>query len=130
MRKLIMLSLLGLALGSQTLHAGEQGGSAQSFWERLRSKIESLAPQKRVTATNATGGVRGSSVAPEDIYWKGEASTQAIASDELDSFKAAMKLAESNDTAQAQSAFSAFIKKYPGSSLRKDAEQALALLKP
>ena len=130
MKKLIMLSLLGLALGSQMLHAGEKSGNAQSFWERLRSKIESLAPQKRVTATNATGGVRGTSVSSEDIYWKGEASAQAIASDELEAFKAAMKLAESNDAAQAQAAFSAFIKKYPESALRKDAEQALALLKP
>lgn len=130
MKKLIMLVLVGLTLGAQMLHAGEASGNVQGFWERLRSKIESLAPQKRVTATNATGGVRGASVSSEDIYWKGEAFAQAIAADELEAFKAAMKLAESNDVAQAQTAFSAFIKKYPESALRKDAEQAQALLKP
>ena len=129
MKKWVMLSLLGLALGSQALYAGDKSGT-QSFWERLRSKIESLVPQKRTTATNATGGVRGAAVSPEDIYWKGEAFSQEIAADELEEFKAAMRLAETSEMAQAQSAFSAFIKKYPESPLRKDAEQAAALIKP
>lgn len=129
MKKLMMLSLLALTLGSQMLYAGEKSGVA-SFWDRLRSKIESLAPQKRVTATNATGGVRGAAVSSEDIYWKGDASAQTIAAEELDAFKAAMKLAETDGVPQAQAAFAAFIKKYPGSPLRKDAEQALAFLQP
>jgi len=130
MVKIIMLSLLGLVLGSQALHADEMNGNAQSFWERLRGKIELLAPQRTVSATNATGGVRGAAVYSEDIYWKNDISAQAIASDELDAFKAAMKLAESNDPAHAQIIFSEFIKKYPESVLRKDAEQALALIMP
>jgi TolA-binding protein len=127
MKKLIMLLLLGLALGSQALYAGEKSDSAMSFWDRLRSKLESLTPQQKVSATNATGGVRGAAVASEDVYWKNEATGQTIDSDELDAFKKAVKLIETGDKGQAKTAFSEFIKKYPDSSLRKDADQALAL---
>jgi TolA-binding protein len=125
MKKLTMLLLLGLALGSQALYAASD--STQSFWDMLRSKLESLTPQKKVTATNATGGVRGSAVAAEDVYWKNEATGQTIDSDELDAFKKAVKLVDIGNKGQAKTAFSDFIKKYPDSSLRKDADQALAL---
>ncbi|MDH4234415.1 MAG: hypothetical protein OEV15_04690 [Gallionella sp.] len=128
MKKFTMLLLLGLALGAQSLYAGEKGDGTLSFWEKLRIKIESMTPQKKTTVTTATGGVRGAPVSTEDIYWKNEASGQTIAADELEAFKKAMKLADLSDKAQAQAAFSEFVNKFPGSSLRKDADQALALL--
>lgn len=128
MKKLTMLFLLSVVLVSQSLHAGEKSGDTSSFWDRLRSKVESLTPQKRLSATTATGGVRGAPAATEDMYWKSDASAQAIDSDELDAFSRAMKLAGTDDKAPAQTAFSEFIKKYPDSLLRKDADQALALL--
>jgi TolA-binding protein len=130
MRKLTILLLLGFALGSQALYAGEKSDSTQSFWDMLRIKLESLTPQKRVTATNATGGIRGAAVASEDVYWKNEATGQTIDSDELDAFKKAVKLIDIGDKGQAKTAFSEFIRKYPNSSLRKDADQALAFSKP
>ncbi|MDO8262665.1 MAG: hypothetical protein Q7T21_05510 [Gallionella sp.] len=128
MKQLIMLFLLGLALFSQALHAGEKNDNTSSFWDRLRGKIESLTPQKKLGATTATGGVRGAHAATEDMYWKNDASAQIIDSDELEVFAKAMKLTDSDDKAQAQAAFSEFIKKYPESSLRQDADQALAQL--
>lgn len=128
MKRLIMLFLLGLSLFSQTLHADEKNNNASSFWDRLRGKIESLTPQKKLGVTTATGGVRGAPAATEDMYWKNDASAQIIDSDELEAFAKAMKLTESDDKTQAQAAFSEFIKKYPESSLRKDADQALVLL--
>ncbi|MBI5626131.1 MAG: hypothetical protein HY935_02845 [Nitrosomonadales bacterium] len=138
MKKITMLFLLGLALGSQVLYAAEKGDgkqnaagkgdSKQSFWQKLRIKIESMTPQKKTSVTTATGGVRGAPGSTEDIYWKNEATGQTIASEELEAFKKAMKLADSDDKAQAHAAFAEFIKKYPESSLRKDADQALALL--
>jgi len=128
MKQLVMLFLLGLALFSQSLHAGEKSDNTSSFWERLRGKVESLTPQKKLGATTATGGVRGAPAATEDMYWKNDASAQTIGSDELEAFAKAMKLTDSDDKAQAQAAFSEFIKKYPESSLRKDADQALVLL--
>ncbi|OGS96025.1 MAG: hypothetical protein A3H31_04920 [Gallionellales bacterium RIFCSPLOWO2_02_FULL_57_47] len=128
MKQLIMLLLLGLALFSQALHAGEKNDKALSFWDRLRGKIESLTPQKQLGATTATGGVRGAFIASEDMYWKNDTSGQTIGSDELEVFTRAMKLTDSDDKAQAQAAFAEFIKQYPQSILRKDADQALALL--
>jgi TolA-binding protein len=71
--------------------------------------------------------VRGAAVASEVVYWKNQATGQTIDSDELDAFKKAVKLVEIGDKPQAKTAFSDFIKKYPDSSLRKDADQALAL---
>ena len=123
-----MLFLLGLAIGSQALYAAEKSDSAQSFWEKLRVKIETMTPQKKTAVTTATGGVRGAPVSTGDMYWKNEATGQILSSDELEAFKKAMKLADSDDKAQAKAAFGEFIKKFPESSLRKDADQALALL--
>lgn len=128
MKRFILLFLMGLALISQSLQAGEKNDNKSSFWEKLRSKVESLTPQKNLGATTATGGVRGAPSSTEDMYWKNDASAQTINSDELEFFAKAMKLAESDDKAQAQAAFSEFIKKYPESSLHKDADQALVLL--
>lgn len=128
MKQSITLLFLALALFSQALHAGEKNGDSLSFWDRLRGKIESLTPQKQLGATTATGGVRGAFVSTEDMYWKDDASGQIIDSAELEVFTRAMKLADSEDKAQAQAAFSEFIKQYPQSILRKEADQALALL--
>ncbi|MEO8342178.1 MAG: hypothetical protein ABI536_00015 [Gallionella sp.] len=129
MKKLIML-FLALTLASQGLYADERSTSTQSFWDMLRSKLESFTPKKKVTATNATGGVRGSAVASEDVYWKDESTGQTIDAVELDAFKKAVKLIDAGDKTQAKTAFSDFIKKYPGSPLRKDADQALVLSNP
>ena len=127
MKKLTLLILLGLSLGSQALYAAEPGTKAMSFWDRLRAKIESFTPQKKSSVTTATGGVRGAQIASDDIYWKSEASSETIGAEELEAFAKAVKLTDTND-AQAQRAFSAFIKKYPDSALRNDADQALAQL--
>jgi TolA-binding protein len=128
MKKIAALFMLGLALGSQALYAAEKGDAGKSFWEKLRVKIEAMTPQKKMAVTTATGGVRGAPTSTEDMYWKDEATGQTVASEELEAFKKAMKLAGSTDKAQAHTAFAEFINKYPGSSLRKDADQALALL--
>lgn len=127
MKQLVLVSLLGMSLFSQPLYAADKDNN-KSFWDSLRGKIESLTPQKKLGVTTATGGVRGAPVATEDMYWKNEASAQIINPDELDAFAKAMKLVDSDDKAPAQTAFSEFVKKYPASSLRKDADQALVLL--
>ena len=128
MKRWILFCLVGMAFFSQTLHAGEKTENKSSFWEKLRSKVESMTPQRTLGVTTATGGVRGAAASTDDMYWKNDASAQNIGSDELEVFAKAMKLAESDDKDQAQAAFSEFIKKYPESSLRKDADQALVML--
>jgi len=130
MRKLIApLLLLCMAVSSQTLHA--EGGSegSLSFWDKLRAKIEQMAPQKKVTATTAVGGVRGAKMATDDVYWKGEKVVQSVDAEELDAFKNAMSLATAGEHAKAQAAFTEFVTKNPDSPLRNEAEQALAQLR-
>ena len=128
MKKTTMLFILGLALGAQTVYAAEKNGGTKTFWESLRARIEAMTPQKKLGLTTATGGVRGAPVSTSDMYWKNEATGETVPAEELEEFKKAMKLAESSDKAQAHAAFAEFIKKHPGSPLRKDADQALALL--
>lgn len=129
MKKLIApLLLVCMALGSQTLHAEGKSDGSLSFWEKLRAKIEQMAPQKKVSATTAVGGVRGAKMATDDVYWKGEKVAQPVDADELEAFKKAMALATAGELAKAQAAFAEFVSKNPDSPLRKDADLALAQL--
>ncbi len=129
MKKLIALfTLLGVVLAVPVYGADERQDG--SLWERLRKKIELLTPRKKISTTTAVGGVRGSQADANDVYWKGEASTQPIDADELAVFKKAMALVEAGDTAAAHAAFSDFVKKYPDSRLREDAEMAIVQLQP
>ena len=124
-----LLLTLSLVLGSHAIAAADSGDSKLSFWEKLRKKIEMLAPQKKVSATTAVGGVRGAQVSADDTYWKGEKADQTINAEEFTDFKNAMALAEAGDLKLAQTAFTEFIKKSPDSPLRKDADLALIQLK-
>jgi len=127
MKKILVLLLVALSLlPSVSVYAAD--ASSLSIWERLRRKVESFTPQKKLGATNAVGGVRGAPSDAADIYWKGEASHEVIDADELAAFKKAMDLAAAGESKQAQEAFAEFIKNHPESPLRKDADQALAAL--
>lgn len=129
MKKLIaLLMLLGVIFAAPAYSADDNQGV--SFWERLRMKIEMLTPRKKIATTTAVGGVRGSQADAEEVYWKGEASAQPVDSDELVAFKKAVSLVDAGDMAGAQASFADFVKKHPDSSLRSDAESALAQLQP
>lgn len=129
MKRLVSLFvLLGIVLAAplQVSAADEE----LSLWERLRKKIELLTPKKKLTTTTAAGGVRGSLADADDVYWKGEAEQVAVDADELKAFTNAIELVDSGKMDEAKAAFADFVKQYPDSSLRKDAEAALAQLKP
>jgi len=127
MKKLVVLFfVLVSALTSATVFAADAG--SMSLWEKLRKKVESFAPQKKIGATNAVGGVRGAPSDAHDIYWKGEATQEKIEAEELAAFKKAMDLAAAGEKKEASSAFADFVKKHPDSALRKDADQALVEL--
>ena len=93
MKLIVPLMLLSMSLMSQTLHAEVKSADTLGFWEKLRVKIEQMAPQKKVSATTAVGGVRGAKVVADDVYWKGEKTAAVVDADELDAFKSAMALA-------------------------------------
>jgi TolA-binding protein len=129
MKRLISLFvLLGIVLATpMQVSAADQ---ELSLWERLRKKIELLTPKKKLTTTTAAGGVRGSLADADDVYWKGEAEQVAIDEDELTAFTKAVELVDTGKTDDAKAAFAGFVKQYPDSSLRPDAEAALAQLTP
>ncbi|MGZ3158691.1 MAG: hypothetical protein ACXU7D_08375 [Burkholderiaceae bacterium] len=128
MKKIVALLLLaGFAAFSQPILAADKAERPLTFWEKLRKKINMFTPQKKLEATTAVGGVRGAQTEANDVYWKGEAN-QLINADELAAFKKAEDLADSGEMKQAQAAFAEFVKAHPDSPLRKDADQALALL--
>ena len=120
--------LLSVAMAATTLHAQDKKETQLGFWEMLRMKIEQLTPQKKLNTTTAVGGVRGAAVEVADVYWKGESKPQFVDPDELGAFQKAMSLVEGGQKDQAQAAFADFAKTYPTSSLRKDADQAMAQL--
>ncbi|MDP2804877.1 MAG: hypothetical protein Q8O24_02940 [Gallionellaceae bacterium] len=127
MKKMIVLLFVLLSsFASATVFAADTG--SMSLWEKLRKKVESFAPQKKIGATNAVGGVRGAPSDAHDIYWKGEATQETIEAEELAAFKKAMDLAAAGEKKQASGAFAEFVKKHPDSALRKDADQALVEL--
>ncbi len=130
MKKFAVLFVYAFLLaGSQALYAEEKKDTTSNFWEKLRAKIEQMAPQKKVTATTAVGGVRGAKMAVDDVYWKGEKTAQTVDADELEAFTSAMALASAGEHAKAQTAFAEFVSKNPDSPLRMDADLALAQLK-
>jgi len=124
-----LIVFASMSLNFQLSWADEKKDNSPSFWDKLRAKIEQMAPQKKVTSTTAVGGIRGAKMAVDDVYWKGEKVPQAVNTDELEAFTKAMTLAASGDHAKAQAAFSEFVTKNPESPLRKDADLALAQLK-
>ncbi|MEK7811244.1 MAG: hypothetical protein AAB278_05445 [Pseudomonadota bacterium] len=129
MKRLIaLIVLLGVILATPSYAAGIS--PEPSLWERLRKKIELMTPKKKLSTTTAAGGVRGSLADADDVYWKGEAKVQTVDADELTAFKKAIALVDAGNTADAQAAFTDFIKQHPESSLKLDAEAALAQLQP
>jgi TolA-binding protein len=134
MKKIIALLLaIGFTAIVQPVFAADKASASAkadrqlTFWEMLRKKINMFTPQKRLEATTAVGGVRGAQTEVNDVYWKGEAN-QLINAEELAAFKKAEDFAEAGDMKQAQAAFAEFVKLHPDSSLRKEADQALAML--
>lgn len=129
MKRLISVILLLGVIGSLPSYAAD-GKQEVSLWDRLRKKVELLTPKKKISTTTAVGGVRGSLADADDVYWKGDAEAQPIDEVELSTFEKAVSLVEAGDNDHAQAAFSDFVKKYPESTLREDAEAALAQLQP
>jgi len=123
-----LIFILACAFASPEVFAAENNAKPVSLWEKLRKKIETFTPQKKIGATNAVGGVRGALADANDIYWKGEVTHEVVDADEMAEFKKAMDLGAAGETSQAQAAFSEFIKAHPDSPLRKDADQALSEL--
>jgi TolA-binding protein len=117
--------LLGLFMAVSTVQAAEGEG----FWGSLASKLHKLAPTRKSTATTAVGGVRGTKGEGDDIYWKGREKSVEIGEDELEKFNQAVESRGKGDTELALKQFDEFLRYFPKSTLRADAQQAVELIR-
>lgn len=102
---------------------------SSSFWNTLGGKLEQLTPQKKAAVTSAVGGIRGAKDLPADtLYWKGETQQQTVDAEEYARFKEALT-AGSTGQPQAIELFESFLRDFPQSSLRPEADSALQQLK-
>lgn len=108
-----------------------------TVWDQMKTRLESIAPQKKTTATTAVGGVRGAKdQAADSLYWKSEERmperaeepSPAIDETEYARFSEALQAASAGKRDEATTKFTAFLKDYPQSPLRPDAEEALKTL--
>jgi len=78
----------------------------------------------------AVGGVRGAAEdANDSLYWKGKENQVQVPEEELDMFNSALDMAVEGKNAEAMKRFEEFLAKYPESTLKKDASDALANIK-
>lgn len=99
------------------------------YWQGMKERLSKIAPQKKVSATTAVGGVRGSKDQSADtLYWKDEAITAKVPDEEYAFFTVAFQLAVDGKKADATSSFQAFLKEYPQSSLKGEALAAINTL--
>ena len=125
---IVLLSLFSLIL-TASLALAEDRGNKSALWLKLKQKLEQMAPQKKTTTT-AVGGVRGAKDQSADtLYWKDEAVKTTVDETEYKRFNDAYQLANDGKGAEAISQFESFLKDYPQSALRDDAQQALASLR-
>ncbi len=104
--------------------------AGKSFWSSLKTRIQGITPKKQASVTTAVGGVRGAASEEADaVYWKGK-DVKEVDEVELQKFNDALNLAVQGDNASSLKAFEEFLKEYPDSSLRLDALDAVAALKP
>jgi TolA-binding protein len=119
----------GLLLAVSLAQAGEDGKGG-GFWTGLQSKLQKLTPTRKSTAVTAVGGVRGAkSGEVADLYWKGEEKRVEVGEDELEKFNLAMETRVKGDSALARKHFEEFLRDFPQSSLRPEAQQAVEKLK-
>jgi TolA-binding protein len=129
MAKRLLIAIFILIFSASLVFAGEVQ-QEKGWWKELKSKIEKITPTKR-TFTTAVGGVRGArEEGSGKLYWKGvEEEGPSISDVELEKFQIAVDMALEDKNAEALAAFEDFMRLYPESTLKKDAEEAVDRLK-
>lgn len=123
MKKLLLALALLLPLSAV---AGER--SFKDWLKDLDARIRQTE-KKRAGALTAAASVRGDKQSDaKEIYWKGRKGQRPVTAEELDSFKAAVALAQEGKNAEAKKGLEDFTAKYPESALAPDAKEALTYL--
>ncbi len=125
-RGVLFLSVMAVALGVQF---GRAGWSLGDWLKQLDAKVRRVDDKRqgRLAASAAVRGAKNDESA-KGIYWKGKKASGPAPEAEWAEFKAALTLAQQGKTAEAKTAFSAFLDKHPQSSMAPDAKETLSLL--
>jgi TolA-binding protein len=115
----------------EVLKAEERSG-LQSLLDEMWSRLRQYGPKlsvKESEKTTVVAGVRGAESTASTLtpYWKGDKTRDPVFVAEVNAFNAAQTLAEHADYPAASTAFEKFLKDYPASTLKPNAEFGLAL---
>lgn len=110
----------------------EERGALQNMLDEMWSRLRQYGPKlgaKDTEKGTLVAGVRGAEATTSSLepYWKGDKTKDATFVAEVGAFNAAQALAERGDYKAATEAFDKFLKDYPASSLKPNAEFGLAL---
>jgi len=110
----------------------EERSGLQNLLDEMWSRLRQYGPKLSVKETEKTtvvAGVRGAESTTSTLtpYWKGDKTKDPAFVAEVNAFNGAQTLAERDDYPAATTAFEKFLKDYPASSLKPNAEFGLAL---
>lgn len=121
--------LLSALIACCLVTTGVAVAAESGVWGQMKNKLEKITPQKKMASTTAVGGVRAAKdQSGETLYWKDEDISAHISEAELTAFKDAYQTVEAGKKDEASTKFSDFVKAYPQSPLRADAEAAIKAL--
>lgn len=125
LKKTLVISTALLFLASSAAFAAEK--NSLSYWmKNTGSKIQGLS--KKPKKDTATAGVKGDpEKAADELYWK-EGKPQ-VKDEEIKSIENAVELVNKGQNDEAIKALEAFLKDYPKSALKADAQEGLKILK-
>ena len=121
-------TVLALCLSLLPLSLSAEGRSLKDWLKDLDSRLRRTEERHKGRLT-AAASVRGAKQEDSSkLYWKGRKGNQAVTSEEIEAFKAAVGLAGEGKTSEARKGLEEFMAKFPGSPLGPDAQSTLALL--
>ena len=109
--------------------AGSLRGMLDQVWARLRSYGPTASARDVAGQGTLVAGVRGAETTTSTLtpYWKGDKSQDPAYREEVGAYTRAQALADAGDLKQAATAFDAFLKTYPASSLKPNVQFAMGL---
>ena len=114
------------------IQKAEERSGLQNMLDEMWSRLRQYGPKlsaREAEKTTIVAGVRGAESTASTLtpYWKGDKTRDPAYVAEVNAFNSAQALAERDDYPAAAAAFEKFLKDYPASTLKPNAEFGLAL---
>lgn len=116
------------------IQKAEEGLGVARVFSRVWAKLRTYIPRPSLPASAASrtqiAGVRGAETTTSRLqpYWKGDKTTDPAYLQELETFVAAIELAEAGEFEKAATAFNTFSISYPDSNLNPNVQFALGMV--